>query len=340
MGMAASQARFLNLTARKSNVEYQGQQVNQARTVLANESANLYNEMANLTVPTPPIQTDFSKMGYALTDINNNQVIIEDWNVNPNYVETAAAGTPESYKYIADIQYQKQTKNLNKTSATINSYNSATGTLNSVQPADSKSESFNEILKQYNEKNNVNYNANDFVFIMPDNTNNAATVGQNAYYALKSELAAGAQHDVALYSLSLNYDDVKAQMYANFTSPSSAGRFSQVDFGKMITHDTNQNEIVIDDNNGLKGNHTLGLANLYDDSEYEQSYQDYLYQKDLYEKKVQELNAKTAKIQQQDKTLELKLKQLDTEQEALTQEMEAVKAVIQKNVEKTFNTFG
>ena len=32
MGMAASQARFLSLTARKTNVEYEGQQINQQRT--------------------------------------------------------------------------------------------------------------------------------------------------------------------------------------------------------------------------------------------------------------------------------------------------------------------
>ena len=36
MGMAASQARFLGLTARKTNVEYEGQQINQQRTRLIN----------------------------------------------------------------------------------------------------------------------------------------------------------------------------------------------------------------------------------------------------------------------------------------------------------------
>ena len=54
MGLAASQARFLGLTARKSNVEYEGQQVNQQRTALANESASLYSQLTNLKVPTPP----------------------------------------------------------------------------------------------------------------------------------------------------------------------------------------------------------------------------------------------------------------------------------------------
>lgn len=38
MGMSDSQARFLSLTARKTNVEYEGQQINQQRTTLSNES--------------------------------------------------------------------------------------------------------------------------------------------------------------------------------------------------------------------------------------------------------------------------------------------------------------
>ena len=44
-------------------------------------------------------------------------------------------------------------------------------------------------------------------------------------------------------------------------------------------------------------------------------------------------------IQQQDRTLELRLKQLDTEQKALNDELEAVKKVIQTNVDATFKTF-
>ena len=44
-------------------------------------------------------------------------------------------------------------------------------------------------------------------------------------------------------------------------------------------------------------------------------------------------------IQQQDRTLELRLKQLDTEQNALKTELEAVKKVIENNVETTFKTF-
>lgn len=70
MGMAASQARFLGLTARKTNVEYEGQQVNQQRTTLANQSANYYNQLLGMTVPTPPSTSDFTKTVYTFEDGN------------------------------------------------------------------------------------------------------------------------------------------------------------------------------------------------------------------------------------------------------------------------------
>ncbi|MBE7710346.1 MAG: hypothetical protein E7Z93_07870, partial [Cyanobacteria bacterium SIG32] len=70
MGMAASQARFLGLTARKTNVEYEGQQVNQQRTCLANQSANYYNQLLGMTVPTPPSIADFTKTVYTFQDGN------------------------------------------------------------------------------------------------------------------------------------------------------------------------------------------------------------------------------------------------------------------------------
>ena len=68
MGMAASQARFLGLTARKTNTEYEGQQINQQRTVLSNQSANYYNELLGMTVPTPPSLDDYTKTVYTFND--------------------------------------------------------------------------------------------------------------------------------------------------------------------------------------------------------------------------------------------------------------------------------
>ena len=54
----------------------------------------------------------------------------------------------------------------------------------------------------------------------------------------------------------------------------------------------------------------------------------------------QDINAKTSVIQAEDRTLELRLKQLDTEQNALSTEIDAVSKVVKDNVEKSFKTFG
>ncbi len=68
MGMAASQARFLGLTARKTNVEFEGQQINQQRTTLSNQSANYYNQLLGMAVPVPPSVDDYTKTVYTFED--------------------------------------------------------------------------------------------------------------------------------------------------------------------------------------------------------------------------------------------------------------------------------
>lgn len=53
MGFAASQARILILTARKSDLELQGQFINQARMALANTTGALFTISANLEPEAP-----------------------------------------------------------------------------------------------------------------------------------------------------------------------------------------------------------------------------------------------------------------------------------------------
>ena len=75
MGMSASQARFLSLTARKTNVEYEGQQINQQRTALSNESSNYYSQLTSMTVPTPPVSADFMKVTYSFENGTETNVV-------------------------------------------------------------------------------------------------------------------------------------------------------------------------------------------------------------------------------------------------------------------------
>ena len=67
MGMSASQARLLSLQARQSNLEYQGQQINQERTILSQQATALYNSLLAMNVPTPPSTQDFTTVEYSGT---------------------------------------------------------------------------------------------------------------------------------------------------------------------------------------------------------------------------------------------------------------------------------
>lgn len=96
MGMAASQARHLALVARKSNCEYEGQQINQARTALANQSANLFNQMLGLEVPVPPSTQDFTKTQYSYND-GVNASTIDSWQ--------QLANPEEEYNYVVTSHY-------------------------------------------------------------------------------------------------------------------------------------------------------------------------------------------------------------------------------------------
>ena len=96
MGMAASQARYLALTARKSNTEYEGQQINQERVVLANRTADLFNQMLTAEVPTCPDSNDYTSIQYSWSDGYNTYVLSD-------YYQLSTAD--EDYNYVVTNYY-------------------------------------------------------------------------------------------------------------------------------------------------------------------------------------------------------------------------------------------
>ena len=106
-------------------------------------------------------------------------------------------------------------------------------------------------------------------------------------------------------------------------SKDNSGRFTSV------TGEINGNQVTYD----------LEFQQIEDTTAYEQATLDYEYQKALYDKEIENINAKTKKIQEQDRGLEMQLRQCDTEQESLAKELEAIKKLISDNVDKVFKTF-
>ena len=340
MGMAASQARFLGLTARKTNVEYEGQQVNQQRTVLSNESAGLFNQMLELQVPTPPSATDYYNTRYVFDSMG------EDFSITK--FDTASGGAAGSYNIV--LEYSKNElkgySSVPITQGTPMYFNDKTptkiflnGTEYEISSADAAGDDKGNI-----EIINAAIISNDSTRRPEDDTYYKYTVNkgetnERTYYissydinnaTLPTDPSESYTGGLTQYFAQEATIKKKANATASFQATSD-GRFESVTITNV------ENESL---NDKLAGKtFELDLTQVDDTAGYEAAMKDYEYQKMVYERAIQDINARTEIIQQQDRTLELRLKQLDTEQEALKTEMDAVKEVIQKNVESTFKTF-
>lgn len=84
MGLAASQARLLSLTAQLNDVEFEGQQINQARYALSTQ-ADLFNKLLyDLTPPIPPNKTDFTSITYKFNSNGKDYTVTNIGTVDQN----------------------------------------------------------------------------------------------------------------------------------------------------------------------------------------------------------------------------------------------------------------
>ncbi len=433
MGMAASQARYLALTARKTNTEWEGQQINQARTALANQSANLFNQLLALEVPNAPKTTDYTELQYSYSD-GENESVIESWqqlstadpnynyivnhyyyadvytgsqkllenpqvqtkgeltindfkdqnptvtyNANDNtYTITTADGNTKTYSAIGDYTQDKKLENALRdfetakdmaqadgvlTTDGVYGYQDSNGTwhffledeiaepkdystvyvpsyvgnsklnelteLTDDQAAelaqilkDCKDTSISEYLSFDNDGNLVYNGEGIYTFDLQGKT--YFTTEKDLYNSMQTqyeyEKPIDVQEKLAYYSASYIKTKIEETNHALLETDGN-GRFTSVKF---------------DDDSVV---YSLNVETVTDEAAYQDAMNEYLYKKEEYEKTIADINAQTSIIQQEDRTLELRLKQLDTEQNALATEMDAVKKVIKDNVEKTFKTF-
>ena len=436
MGMAASQARYLGLTARKTNVEYEGQQINQARTALGNQSASLWNQMLALSIPTVPSITDYTTLQYSFDDGINNYTISDIQSVEHEGEDGTQYNKLVTYYFFEDVYKGIETTNSNPQVQKLVSSEEVsdgltieattdpgTGVLAIKYLVDGEEVALSEVndteeeylnylkangidtledgdkLYKFGTEPNVQFivlsdaaytptgagtNSYDSQIIsekymlgnseakVVDYTDATSLVDQtavkqiiydfgeaggittdmvnagqvykyekngNVYYTTEAELndciektkhkedeyaiSSGVDYQPSLtqYYATTMKEKVENTDYAIMDDASGSGRYANMKLRNMST-DFN-----------LKAEETSNQA------AYNDAMNQYYYDLNQYEKQMADINAKTSLIQEQDRTLELRLKQLETEQKALTTEMEAVKGVLQKNVEGTFGTF-
>ena len=314
MGLAASQARFLNLTARKTNIEYEGQQINQQRTTLSNQSANLYNQMLTLKVPTQPSIDSYTKLQYSF--------------VPPDSVSTA---TISSITKAADGTY---TIHYTVTEDVIGFY-----------PCDKDK----QVAVAKDESNNYTYSEGGGTFVLEQLTDTEDPTHKDAY----DYLITAKQYGATLYYFNVGSEASPQYRYFTDTQMNAA-----IDDGKKCVYYTSTTQkqtstsaiakctLSRDANNRLISftdtekdiTYTVTAGTVTDQQAYDDAQNQYRYETFLYEQTLGKINAETSVLQAQDKTLELRLKQLDTEHQAVQTEVDSISEVIKKNIESSFKS--
>ena len=415
MGMAASQARYLGLTARKTNVEYEGQQINQARTALANQSANTFNELLALEVPTAPSTQDYTTLQYSYQDGAYGETITEMTEItnDPNYnylithyhyadVFTGVKTNLSNPQVLLDTAGVQGT--IDRTTVTYDDVNDSY-TINGIT-----AQQYDPLIEEQRTNfEKICQNYPDLAKEEPENILTYTDTDGTVKFTTRSELekAAAGTADALNYTVESGvptyvgnaevtaYDPTDPDQKAayeeicdefptdNFASSDSiytwefqgrryyasledltAAAISAQDpskptelQNKLVNYYAENVETKIErtqrafvdlDESGRPqsiryedstATFALKTETITDQNAYDDAMNQYNYDMQVYEKKIADINAKTEKIQEEDRTLELRLRQLDTEQEALQTEMEAVKKVIDKNIESTFKTF-
>ena len=327
MGMAASQARYLGLTARKINVEYEGQQVNQQRTALANESAGLFRRLMSLENPVPPSQNAYYENVYTYSDTEATA----DGKVTIVGTHEIEGSNPPKYsvdiKYNQNImQYQAAANQEVYTTEVTGKGNTyllhlPNGTAKEITKMDGMAQNLvDELNKVSSTKDNE---ATDTYYTYTDTLTNS-TFYINATRSGFDPTQYKQNQNVTIYSSIQTTQEVNKTLNDVTMVQSSSGTFTSMKWY---------------DDSGLLQERTLTPSQEYDEQGYNEAMNQYNVDKANYEQEIASINAKTEELQETDRTLELRLKQLDTEQEALQTELDSVKKVIDKSVDNVFKTF-
>lgn len=322
MGMSASQLRYCLISGKKTDVEFEGQQINQQRTTLATETSAYNAQLLDLKVPTAPSADSYTKTNYTF-DMNGNNYSIKGVTYVP------ANGT-----------YTINTTNTIVGAAAETGLALYSGTEPNYTTGSSPSTQTNLSL--------INLAATG-TEAETDATNMRLIFGNNYATALDPQGPdAGSLETYYKYSSNGTIRYIKGSDLEQYANTNTQGLYSYVNEAATISQSSTFTNTTVawdetgrmtsfKDSNGTT--HSLTASSITNEAAYNDAMNQYAYDKQIYDQKNNEINAKISMVQMQDKKLELKLQNLDTQQQALSTEMESVKKVIDKNIESSFKAF-
>ena len=323
MGMAASQARYLSLIAKQSNLEYQGQQINQERSVLSQQVTDLYNSLLKVDVPTPPSTNEFMNIEYKGNDGAT--------------AFTIGAVKPSGDLYTVEMKKKMSGSALNKEYDKYTVTRDEDGVLidiggNEVLTWEDAVQKYGtDVMEKYETalvntfgENEDSLTTADF-YVFEDNSDGVSKI----CFAEISDVK-GWDNYTEFYTFGTGtFTKSETIEYCNLAFDTT-GRITSIEIPVSYNPD------------GTPAKYQkleLEAVQTTDEKAYQDAYAEYEYKKFKYDREQAEINAKTEVIQQQDRNLELKLQRLDNERTQITTEIEALEKVIDDNIEKSYKTF-
>ena len=316
MGMSASQARLLSLTARMNDVEFKSQNIANIKIRLADESEQLAMKYTKALNKQKYTLTSYASGQAQKIDLNVNNL----WNPNSRYRIQATNGNMVLSPALADAY-----KNIivGGYSATwMDTYTDKDGTKCYDNPESRKNEAMAEfclkMLTGIPSWDGSGYSYSNTAEETRGWNGLIKDFGEdkvNYYKDLFNEMfeASTVNSDGRRLNATLQYVEVSADV-ANDPN----WLYEAIESGEFMLVDTQTGEEVT-------ASSSVALAIETDSSEFAKAEAEY--------------NAANMKINNKEKLLDNEMKKLDTEHNAISTEMDSIKNLIGKNIEKSFNLF-
>jgi hypothetical protein len=306
MGLAASQARYLTLTARKSDLEYQAQTISSRRLQLAYKTAEIAREYANgmnnkCIMIARNIKSSDGTFSPSWEELNFSNLLENSmvlWGTDGYPVKRPSTDVDAQQPYIVERYFAD-----GKTAA---GSSSGSAVFSTTPLPETYTENGEEKKYVYKYIQNPKYmenlaGGNDIQSLLVSGV--AHCVSKDFALFLMKHL--NAEGNGYLYTDENGNQSVKTyNEMQEIWSNENTGALTDIDWRSDITGRMEQKYYTQDDEAAL--------------ARYEQE---------------------TAAVQAQDKMLELEIKNIETQHKAVETELESVQKVIQNNIEKTFKIF-
>jgi|GEM_PF-810611 len=297
MGLAASQARMLSLTARKSDLEFRGQMINQQRMKLAWATEAVACEytaaMSNRKLQLVMVNNDGSKTNVDLSAANLANYGL---NLKVNSGTNAGKTIMTAGSFLSDMGWGgsdaitgQRLCNKENTCPDGSGYYTVGTPLSSFSIGN----------------NHYNWDSTEKAYICDSGTEagNKLKDSTNIEADTSSIPQSSGWSDASVNSVPLSHVAIETGL--------RDGRYTLMNGTEKIDYSYTADS---------------GITDNYDTSDDAVAQAKY--------------TSDSAKLQTQDRILEIELKNVDTQHNAVQTEMDAVKKVIEKNIEGSFKTFG